>query len=248
MGLYPDQREALPMEDVVAGMRRRIVVDIVQGDAFQIAYEGIDPTVAMQVTDRLAGMFITENLREREVLASGTSSFLEGQLEGARQELIAHEGKLEEYRRRYSGQLPTQLATNLQALQSLQLQLQSVSDSLSRDRDQLQLVERIIDDVFSNVLALEFEPVDSPGEIDRIDAPAIVRLRAARNALATLELRFLPSHPDILRMNRLIGELEQEAARAEAAGEGSLGAEEAPLTPELDSGAAEPAPRAGGRT
>ena len=211
MDLYPQKREALPMQDVVEDMREQIELELVQGsardpvNAFRLSYEAGDPQTAMTVTERLADMFINENLRERELLAAGTSAFLEGQLESARQELIVHEQKLEEYKRRYYGQLPSELTTNLQVIQNLQFQLQSVSDSINRDRDRLHLVERSIADFATDAIVLSEDPDQ---------APAAVRLQAARNALQGLEARFRPNHPDIVKLNRFIEELEEEVLQA----------------------------------
>ena len=53
----------------------------------------------MRVSERLASLFIEENLRDREVLAEGTNQFLEAQLEDARRRLIENERKVEEYKR-----------------------------------------------------------------------------------------------------------------------------------------------------
>ena len=57
---------------------------------------------AMQVTERLASLFIDESLKDREVLAEGTNQFLETQLQDARQRLIEHEKKLEQYNRQHA--------------------------------------------------------------------------------------------------------------------------------------------------
>ena len=65
------------MEDIVERMRTRdIGIDIVKGDAFRVSYQADDPRIAMRVTERLASLFIDESLRDREVLAEGTSQFL----------------------------------------------------------------------------------------------------------------------------------------------------------------------------
>ena len=53
----------------------------------------------MRVTERLASLFIEENLRDREVLAEGTNQFLEAQLEDARRRLVETEHKVEEYKK-----------------------------------------------------------------------------------------------------------------------------------------------------
>ena len=133
--LYPQLRRAGMMENIVELMRAQIGVHVVRGDAFQVSFIGDDPRLVMKVTDRLASLFIEENLRDRELLAEGTNQFLGAQLDDARGRLIEHEKKLEVYRRQYAGQLPSQLEANLQALQNTQMQLQSLVDAMSRDQE-----------------------------------------------------------------------------------------------------------------
>ena len=123
------------MEVIVEEMRQRVIVDTVREDAFKMSYISEVPRTAMIVTDRLAAMFIEENLRDRGLLADGTNQFLESQLDDARTRLVEHEQKLEEYRRRNSGELPSQLQTNLQVIESTQNQIQNLNESINRDRD-----------------------------------------------------------------------------------------------------------------
>src|SRR5262249_12793809 len=89
--LYAAERRAGIMQDGVEQMRKDISDDVVKGDAFRIAYVGGEPRTVMQVTDRLASLFIEENLKDRELLAEGTNEFLETQLEDARHRLIEQE-------------------------------------------------------------------------------------------------------------------------------------------------------------
>src|SRR5207249_2292004 len=95
----------------------------------------------MEVTKRLASMFIDENLRDRETLAEATNQFLESQLENARARLIEQEKKLAEYRRTHAGELPSQVGPNLQSIQNSQMQLQALGESISRDRDRMTMLE-----------------------------------------------------------------------------------------------------------
>ena len=78
-------------------------MEIVQGDAFRVSYTSNEPRTAKKVTERLASLFIEENLRDREVLADGTNQFLDSQLEEARRRLLEKEKKLEDYRGRTEG-------------------------------------------------------------------------------------------------------------------------------------------------
>ena len=101
--LYAEERAPGSWRTSSSGCARDISVQVVKGDAFRVSYIGRDPRTVMKVTERLASLFIEENLRDREVLAEGTNQFLEAQLEDARRRLIEHEKKLEDYRKQFSG-------------------------------------------------------------------------------------------------------------------------------------------------
>jgi polysaccharide chain length determinant protein (PEP-CTERM system associated) len=201
--LYPEQRKQVPMEDVVARMRTEVDVDPpVRDDTFKISYVSGDPVVAMKVVSRLASMFIDGNVRDRRVVAEGTNQFLESQLEDARLRLIDREKKLEEYRRRYLGELPSQLQSNLQVIQTTQIQLQSLSESLNRDRDRRLVLERALAD-------MRADPATAAATADPSDRPADP-LDAARTELATLERKFRATHPDVIAAKRRVAQLEAE--------------------------------------
>jgi uncharacterized protein involved in exopolysaccharide biosynthesis len=109
-GLYSELQKKAVMEDVVEAMRRDIDIKVERGDSFRISYINEIPETAQQVTERLASLFIQENVRDRTVQAEGTNQFLDAQMEEARAKLLDHEKKLEEYQRRYAGELPNQVA------------------------------------------------------------------------------------------------------------------------------------------
>ena len=91
-GLFAEERKTMLMEDVVQKMRDDIgEVRMVKGDAFQVNFSSTDARTAMRVTERLASLFVEENLRDREVLAEGANQFLDSQLDDARRRLQEHE-------------------------------------------------------------------------------------------------------------------------------------------------------------
>lgn len=229
-GLYPEQRAATPMEDVVNKMRLDIKAEPVRGDAFRVSYESEDPTLAQKVTERLASLFIEENLRDREVLADATSQFLESQLVEARDRLIKHEKMLEAYRLRHAGELPTQAQSSMQSLQMLQSQAQGLTDSVARDRDRRLILERQLSEVQRQNRVGSSEagqaaggPAPAPPSLDDLPQGSAERqLTVARQVLQALETRLKPEHPDVVRAKRAIQELEVKAreeqrARADAA-------------------------------
>jgi protein tyrosine kinase modulator len=215
LGLYAQLRRTEAMEDVVQRMRRDIdIPPIAKADtSFRVTYVSRDAKTAQEVTTRLASLFIEENMRERENLAEDTNQFLDSQLEDARRRLIENEKKLESYRRQYSGQLPSQAPTNLQAIQNTQQQLQSLSDAMNREREHRLLVERQLVDLESPdpVVAATSRPAAptaanpaSPGEPE----PTAQQLEAARARLQLLETRLKPDHPDLRMLQRTIRDLE----------------------------------------
>jgi protein tyrosine kinase modulator len=212
--LYSVERRTVMMEDIVARMRKEIKTQVVKGDAFRVAYQGGNPRTVQRVTASIASLFIEESLRDRSVLAEGTSQFLEVQLADARRRLIEQEKKLEAYRMKFSGQLPTQVGANMQGLQSVQQQVQATLDSINHDRDQQMLLQQQLGELQSGVT--DSEPVSSvrtpttgPAVENVPVGSTAQQLKAAQALLVSLEQRYKPDYPDIPRVKRLIRDLEQ---------------------------------------
>ena len=222
LDLYPELRRKFLMEDLIEQMRGDIGITVARDDSFRVSYVSSQPVTAMKVTERLAQLFIDQNLRDREVLAQGTSQFLNSQLDDARRRLVEHEKKLEDYRRSHSGELPSQLETNLTSMNNAQLQIQQLVESINRDRDRAQLIERTIADLTSPDANPEVSTAIIGSDSNLPSGTAQQQLAAAQMALRNMELRLKPEHPDIQRMKRLIRELQKKA-------EGE--AMEAPLSP-----------------
>jgi hypothetical protein len=140
------------------------------------------------------------------VLAEGTNQFLEAQLEDARRRLIEQERRS----RRIAtvrGQLPSQLESNLQVLQNSQIQVQSILESINRD-SRLD-ADPGASDCRSRTTGQAALVVAAPLRCRRQATPAQA-LAAAKATLATLQSAAQTDHPDILRLNRLIRDLENK--------------------------------------
>jgi polysaccharide chain length determinant protein (PEP-CTERM system associated) len=234
LNLYPGMREMAPMEAVIDRMRKDIAIKVVEGsESFRISYEAAEtPLLAVQVTERLARAAVEANVRDREVLARETSTFLQSQLEDSRRRLVEQEKRLETYRLRYGPELPNQLQSNMQAIQNTQLQIQSLIDSLNRDRDRRMLAARQLADLQTEQFAIEQLPAGSGSSFAAAlppDASATVRLEVAIAELRSLEGRVTPQHPDLIRAKRLVEDLEKKA-QEEAEAKPNPNARAKPLT------------------
>ena len=212
LNLYQALRRTLPMEDIVQRMRDDVTVKIEGKESFRVSYISQDARTAQATTARLASLFIEENLRDRENLAEDTNQFLNSQLDAAKERLVEHEKKLEEYSSRYGGELPSQVTANLQAIQNAQVQLQNLAESADRAKERRLLLERQVAD-------LEVEqPTPSQAASPTVTQDGLSgglngestaqQLQAAQARLQSLLLHDKPDHPDVRMMQRAVRDLQ----------------------------------------
>jgi polysaccharide chain length determinant protein (PEP-CTERM system associated) len=247
LDLYKEERERLPMEDVVQLMRSNIEVQPEAPrrgprgpeplHAFHVRFTYTDPNIAAQITQRLGSLFVDQNARDRGALAEATNQFLEAQLAEARERLEATESRLETFRELHGSELPTQMQSNLQVMQSTQLQIQALVESIARDRDRKLMLERLYNEAQSEpALAAPAAPQQQasaqPDPATGTAGTPEQQLAAARSALARLELRLTPEHPDIQRGRRVVRDLEAQVKASQAAS--AEGAAPAPVTVSIE--------------
>lgn len=206
LNLYPYERTRWVMEDVVQRMRRDVTTTAGgrQVNSFRVSYLSDTPEKARLVTERLARLYIDQNSEARASQADSTSEFLDAQLAQAKERLIEQEKKLEEYRRAHSGQLPSQMQSNLQAIQNANTQLQAVNEATNRALERRLLIERQLADV----RALPLPQPQAPAGAEAGTAISTARqLEIAQAHLTLLLQRNTPDHPEVVSLVRLIEEL-----------------------------------------
>jgi len=105
-GLYGVARSGRPSADQILMMQRDIAVNLVPtprpADAvlagLRVSFQSADPKLAMRITERLAALFVEENLRDREMLVEGETQFLDAELADVRRRLVELEAGLERLR------------------------------------------------------------------------------------------------------------------------------------------------------
>jgi uncharacterized protein involved in exopolysaccharide biosynthesis len=128
--------------------------------------------------------------------------------------LIEQEKKLELYRLQHAGQLPSQAPFNLQAVQNARLELQNLDSTLARARDRQVTLERQLAEVVAPEAAAApqtaaVRPAVNDDPTEPAGATVREQLEDGRRKLAALEARLKPGHPDVVRLRRRIGRLEQ---------------------------------------
>ncbi len=217
LNLYPRERRVGLIEDVVEKMSSDLQVQAVRGsDSFTVSFTYEDRRLALEVVNRLAAAFIDESNQDRTLFAESTTSFLETQLDEARRNLQEIETRVADYRRRHAGELPTEQAANLTVLAATQSQLQTLAESVNRDRDRRYLLERTLTEMSAEVSAAPVAPVPAnpanPGDPSAVAGQtAAEQLQAARAQLRALQLRYKADHPDVVRVTKNVAELEIKA-------------------------------------
>jgi polysaccharide chain length determinant protein (PEP-CTERM system associated) len=212
-GLYKDARHE-PNRDLAALFRRDLRVQIVPPDKVRLIYTASDPHTALAVTTQLGSAFVEENRRDSAAVTSATSDFLDSQLEEARHRLETQEAEIEEYRRKHAGELPSQLESNVQVLQTTSNRLDAARAAIDRDQSEASLLDRMIADAESRGASANSTAATAPFATDAATGPATPaqRIESTRKELRALQLRLKPDHPDVAGLERRLADLEREAA------------------------------------
>jgi polysaccharide chain length determinant protein (PEP-CTERM system associated) len=222
--LYPAIRDRVPEDVLLSWMRSSVRINLVSGEIFTVGFYGYNKQRVERVSTRLTTDMVDATERLRATLTDSQGQFLETELEGARKRLEEHEQKVSDYRRRYAGQLPTQVEANLRMLQSTSAELQTTEEALNRDRTRRDELTRELD----AATAAQAPAGGDAADPDIPDPPAgdptatippgppSQQLRAARIVRARLARRLTAEHPDMQALDRSIAQYERAAAAAAA--------------------------------
>jgi polysaccharide chain length determinant protein (PEP-CTERM system associated) len=212
-GLYKEYVGRDPEEALVNRMRADISVVPVQSVAqsregdlpgFYINFTADNPRLAQQVCSEITTMFIAEDLRFREGTALGTTSFLESQLVDAKRKLDEQDARLAAFKRKNMGDLPDETETNLNLLNSLNTQLEIVTQALNRQQQDLSYTESMLAQQLAAWRRLKDSNTPHPQTYAQ-------ELSSMESQLLVLESRYTSDHPDIIKLKAEIKQLKEKA-------------------------------------
>ncbi|MFZ0761612.1 MAG: Wzz/FepE/Etk N-terminal domain-containing protein [Candidatus Sulfotelmatobacter sp.] len=209
--LYTGEHSQPSPDQKVDRMRKDIGIELVrdarnQITAFNVSYSAPDPRLAQRVTSELTNLFINENLEVRQQQSEDTTKFLENQMESARSSLADQEEKIRQFKSQHVGEMPAQLASNLQILSGLQSQMQNEEDALNTARQQHVYLQTLAD----QYRALQRTSAKSSDGTTMVGLPALDQeLDKLRAQLADLRSRYTDRYPDVRKVREQIAETEQ---------------------------------------
>jgi polysaccharide chain length determinant protein (PEP-CTERM system associated) len=213
LGLYPEESKAYTREEVIEFMRDDIRVEPVypeleggrrrttdqEVNTFRLYYQSHQPDIAAAVAQRLANDFIDEHIRERVEVSTGTSEFIEAELQRLSSEIGQVEQRIAAVKNENTGSLPEDVDANQRLLE------RAISDLRFAQRD-LSIAES--DAAFYRQQALtgasdrarSFADPDTPAE----------RLQRLEIALGEGRAKgWTDKHPDIIQLQEEIAALKE---------------------------------------
>jgi polysaccharide biosynthesis transport protein len=217
-----------PVEDTAQALRSRVEDNIEvpnpigrssnsqkEGiESFHLGYVDSSPERAQRIANRLATVFVEENSKTTTQRAENTSEVLGQQLRDSQERLTRLQEQLTAKKQAFMGRLPDQRDANLQMVNGLRQQLESLSIQLRGETERLSQVE-------SNLQMMQ-QGVGGVG-LTTAGAAAIQggqsRMNTLQQELAQKRaLGFTDKHPEIVWIKGEIAEAEKElnAARKQS--------------------------------
>lgn len=244
-----EKSDPVRKEEFLAAMKKNVKVETKGGgrvEAFSISFAHSEPTVAMEVTARLASKFVDENLKSREELVEGTTEFLNTELTRAKEALVLQEDAITHFKRKAMGELPGQMEANLQTLNRLEKELASLEITLQNRADRRLAIQRMLqgyETLGFSMAERQAEVLEAVGStapnapsLSRGGAgkplsgtgsnPLIVRLRELERTLSTLSAEYKATYPDIVKVKQEIAQVKAALAEKNVQSNGSEGREE----------------------
>jgi len=217
--LYSDLREKLTREELTEKMRDDIKLDTISAEiadakggrrptqttavtiAFSIAYRGKNPDMVQKVAGTLASLYLEQNLKIREAQAQSTTQFLEAELKQLQERIKGLGEKITAFKGQHEGLLPEQQEFNRQQAARLEMDIKQMDAAIRSAEDRRIYIEGQLATVKPDTPL-----IGATGE--RVMAPAD-RLKVLEVAMADLQSKFSPDHPEVRKAHREIAELQK---------------------------------------
>ena len=189
---------------------------------FFITFKADDAHTAQLVCSDITSLFLNENLRLREQSAEGTTDFIKGQLDDAKRSLDEQDAKLAAFQREHLGRLPGEEDANSNMLNSLNTQLEAVTQQIARaeqDRSYMQamLAQQGQAQPIGNVpsgspAGPTFSPQQQENQLE---------LQTLLSQQAELKSHYTDDYPDVIAVGRKIADLRARIAQTPRSNSGS---------------------------
>jgi polysaccharide chain length determinant protein (PEP-CTERM system associated) len=203
LNLYPELRNRVAMEDLIAKLRRNIHLELNNIEqepgrkstiAFNVSYRARDPRTAALVANAVASFFVDQNWKTRGQQATETAAFFKAQLDDMKKQLEEKERRVASLGRLGPGGAGEYLVPYERLGDQLRLNMERTA----------RLTDR------REAIAKQLSELDPSGD-PRAKVEYLAKLRRDLNEMRT---RLTNEHPDVKRAEAEIAAIESGAADA----------------------------------
>ncbi len=210
--LYTDERVKVPVGIIVKNMRKNIKFALISAEvtdpnsgrsiqaniAFTLSFDYRHPQIAQRVLSEIVSLYLAENVRARQAKVSETAEFLSKEAEKLEKKVNELEAKLAVFKQKNAGSLPEDVGVTRQRMDRFEGAFRETKGKI------LILEERKI------FLESELAQIDSQMSFGQGIRLPEDRLRQLQSIFISLNARYGPEHPDVVRAKREIDALERE--------------------------------------
>ena len=190
-------------EDMLNGLASQIQISSSGGNnLYTIAYQNKNPDLAKRVVQSLLTIFVESSLGGNRKDLAHSQKFIEEQLKGYEQKLIAAESALKDFKRQHIGIMPGQGGDYYAKLTAAATVLNQAKLELKEAENRRDQLKRQLSDEEPD-LSSSLATGNSNPEIDS-------RIKDLEKQLDALRLRFTEEHPDVVGTKRIIAQLEEQ--------------------------------------
>src|SRR5579864_4747029 len=168
---------------------------------FTVSFTAANAREAQQICNELTSLMVTENLKEIQATAQGTSDVLDRGIEDGKRNLDNQDSKLAAFKKQYMGQLPGDEDNNIKLLAGLNSQLDAYTQALNRAEQDRAYAQSLL----SQQLAAWSSSQTSmnPENLQK-------QLAELQSQLMTLQARYTDDHPDVVKTKNDIAEVKRK--------------------------------------
>src|SRR5215813_11243082 len=193
--LSPDQLEEF---------KQSIGIKVDSEHSFQLTYETGDRYDAMNVTNKLAELFVHRASAEREQKTTEAATVIDDQLDALKQRIETQSRQMHEYKSKAVNALPDHMDDNLRNIESTRAQILERETKIAEEEAKKAASQR------------ELQDLESKGVLDQ---PVVhektaddTKLEELQIKLAELQTKYTAQHPSVIALKQQITDLEKTIA------------------------------------
>src|SRR5262245_27566916 len=193
------QRDLSP--DQLEQFKQSLGIKVDSEHSFQLSYETVDRYDAMNVTNKLAELFVRKASADREQKTAEAANVIDGQLDALKQRLEAQSSQMHDYKTKAVNALPDHFDNNLRNIESTRDQILDRETKIAEEEAKKVSSQR------------ELQDLESKGVLDQ---PIVhektaddMKLDELRIKLAELETKYTVQHPSVIGLKQQIADLEK---------------------------------------